>query len=498
MSEVKKNTRFTRTKSEDISIMTYSKIPPQARELEQAVLGACLIERSAYPQIMTFMSKDIFYVDAHSNIYDAMEKLFIKNEPIDLLSVTEKLRNMEKLEETGGAYYLSELTNSIAPSSNVEYHAKIIFQKYMARQVITNCNELTRDAYEDCTDPFDLVSRAQVMFSHIIDRIRKNSVRSLASIAKETIIAMRESAENPKELIGLETPLPLLNDQTDGWQAPDLIIIAAGTSEGKSTFMLQCAEFSANKGEPTAIFSMEMSFRQLCWKVFAPAVGAPVKDIRKGKLTNEQWDKLDKLYTNIIANDNLYISEEGGMDISDFRAIARGLVTDKGVTSIYVDYLQLFVARKGDLRFLNREAEVNYISKQLKATAKELNIPVIALSQLSRIKEKRFYILSDLRESGAIEQDADTVIFLWRPAYHQVEQTKDGIRYAFDDTEIIIAKYRLGEPGKILAKFDGKLSRFRDHTFMAYVEATEEEKNIISGKKIEKEPILEEDPDLPF
>lgn len=371
-------------------------------------------------------------------------------------------------------------------------------------------NDTIRDAYEDITDVFDLHAEATNKLNTIIDKIRKNSVRKLHGVAIETAIEMKHAQENPKELLGLATPLPLLNELTDGWQAPDLIIIAAGPGEGKTTFMIQCAEHTSMNGVPTALFELEMSIKQLCWKVFAPAIGSSVKDIRKGKLTEEQWDRLGEYIEKIKNNDNLYLSDQGGMDILDLKSIIRGLVIQEGVKIVVIDYLQLIKARKGGLKHFSREAEVSYVSKELKALAKELNIPIIALAQVGRIygEKGRFYVLSDLRESGAIEQDADMVMFLWRPFYHGVKVATDtGIPYTFDDTEMIIAKSRLNEPGKILAKFDGKTSQFKDCNFSPYQEATPEEMKKIRPPKQEKlsfgsphtfETPKEIDDDLPF
>lgn len=503
-----RTTRFTRNKTEDISNMLYAKIPPQAREVEEAVLGAILIEKEAFPIAAKILDMECFYVDAHAAIWNAMVTLFIGNSPIDLLTVMEELRKQGKLEEVGGPYYLSELSNKIASSANIDYHSRIIFQKYMQREMIRISNDVIRESYDDMTDPFDLLASAEQRFSQITEKIKNDTVRKSYEIAIETIVAMKNAQANPKDLVGIPTPLEKLDQLTEGWQEPDLIIIAAGTAEGKTTFMLQCAEHSAMKGFPTAIFELEMSATQMCWKLFAPIIGKTVSDIKKGNLTEEEWSKLDEYIDRIQKNDNLYISDKGGVDIVDLKTTIRSLVLDQGVKLILIDYIQLIHSKKG-IKHFNREAEISFVSKELKALAKELKVPIIALAQIKRLQgEKgRFYVMSDLRESAAIEMDADMIIFLWRPFYHGVKEAKDtGIPYSFDDTEVIIAKQRLGEPGKILSKFDGKRSQFKDYDFIAYQEPTKEEKNKMnfqkslldngsSGGVSVEEPI---DEDLPF
>lgn len=477
-----------KNKFEDISLQVHGKIPPQARELEVAVLGAILIEKEAFNAIASFIRPECFYVDAHSTIYQACTNLFVKSQPIDSLTVTEELRNNGKLEEIGGTYYLSDLTNKVASSANIVHHARIIFQKYMQRSAITISNTIINKAYEDVTDPFELLEKAQLQFSNITENLKNSKVSHIANIALMTISQMKENQGKDLVHLGLTSGLSKIDNITLGFCKPDLIIIAGGTSEGKSTLALQIAKHVSINNK-VAFFSLEMSNQQLVWKVFSSEINASVAQIRKGKLSTEQWQKLESDVYDDLVKSNFYLYDEGGLSIFDLVSICRTLKAKQGLDMIVIDYLQLLTATGADIKFGIREQEINFISKKLKALAKELNIPVIALSQLSRIEKgtKRLYKLSDLRESGAIEQDADGVMFVFRPHYHDIRDMKingEEMIFSENDTIIQFAKWRLGETGMTMLKFNKECSRFEDPSFLQ--------------EFVEQPAQLKTDEDLPF
>lgn len=465
--------------STDIS---YGMIPPQALELEDIVLGAILLEAEAINYIAGILTVDCFYSPKNKIIYQACIDLFTKNQPIDLATVVEQLKRNGILEQAGGAYEIALLTNNICSTSNIESHAKILYEKYMKRESIRLSNEIIRSAYSDTVDAFDLIDKAQIDFSRITEKIKSNKVTHISSIAFEVIKEMRENSLNNKPYLGLTSGLEKIDNITLGFCNPDLIIIAGGTGEGKSTLSLQIAQH-VSMTKTVAVFSLEMSNKQLVWKVFSSHVNASVGDIRKGKLDNNQWKKLEGDSYNRLEESKLYLYDQGGMSIFDLISICRSMKSKVGLDMIVVDYLQLLNANGGSMKFGIREQEINYISKQLKALAKELDIPVIALSQLSRIEKgaKRMYRLSDLRESGAIEQDADGVIFVFRPHYHGIDSMSIGgedMVFAEDDTIIQFAKWRLGETGITRLKFNKSSSRFEDYINCGYdVSKIRKEKN---------------------
>lgn len=459
-----------KNKFEDVSVQVYGKIPPQARELEEAVLGAILIEKDAFNSVASFLKPECFYVNTHAIIYQTCINLFVKSHPIDLMTVADELLKIGKLEEVGGAYFLSNLTNKVASSANIEYHARIVFQKYMQRAAITICNTITNKAYEDIKDPFELLEKAQIELSKITENLKNSKVAHIANVAMQTIMEMRENQNKDLIHLGLTSGLSKIDNITLGFCKPDLIIIAGGTSEGKSTLALQIAKHVSINNK-VAFFSLEMSNQQLVWKVFSSEINASVAQIRKGKLSTEQWKKLESDVYDDLVKSNFYLYDEGGLSIFDLGSICRTLKAKQGLDMIVIDYLQLLTAQGGDMKFGIREQEINYISKKLKALAKELDIPIIALSQLSRIEKgtKRLYKLSDLRESGAIEQDADGVMFVFRPHYHNIRDMNingDDMVFSEDDTIIQFAKWRLGETGMTMLKFNKECSRFEDPSML--------------------------------
>ncbi len=445
------------------------KVPPQARELEEIVLGSILTDSTAYEKIAMLLNADCFYFPENAIIYQACKTLFTKSYPIDLMTVAEELIKVGKIDDVGGILRLSDLTNLIGSTANIEYHAKILFQKYLQRQVIALSNNAINSAYNEATDPFELCEKLSLSISRLTENLKTNKISHLSEVALQTIIEMRDNATKDLTHLGLTSGLNKIDSITLGFCKPDLIIIAGGTSEGKSTLALQIAKH-VSMAQKVAFFSLEMSSRQLVWKIFSSEINASVAQIRKGKLNSEQWKKLEGEIYEEMQQSNFYLYDEGGLSIFDLISICRSLKAKQGLDMIVIDYLQLLTAHGGDMKFGIREQEINFISKKLKVLAKELDIPVIALSQLSRIEKgtKRLYKLSDLRESGAIEQDADGVMFVFRPHYHGImDMNVNGEDMVFgeDDTIIQFAKWRLGETGITMLKFNKEYSRFEDNYY---------------------------------
>ncbi|HOY41398.1 MAG TPA: replicative DNA helicase [Chitinophagales bacterium] len=461
----KRTTRFTRNKTEDISNMLYGKIPPQARELEEAVLGAILIEKDAISYVSDILKPESFYVDAHATIFRSIQNLFGKSQPIDLLTVTEELRKIAKLEEVGGAFYLSELTNKIASSANVEYHARIIIQKFIQRELIRISNDIIRDSYEDTTDVFDLLDAAEKRIYEITDKNLRNSVQGIGQLVSKSILQIDGLLNRDDGLLEDSVPSGYLelDKMTSGWKATDLVIIAARPSMGKTAFVLNLARNAAvDFNMPVAIFSLEMGAVQLAKRLISLECEIDAQKVSNGKMSDTEYailrDKVEKLSTSPI-----YINDQPAINIYELRAQCRRLQNAHGIKMVIIDYLQL-MSGGGD-KGMNREQEISSISRSLKGLAKELNIPVIALSQLNRSVETRGGDkkpqLSDLRESGSIEQDADMVMFLYRPEYYNLNEGQDGASLK-GVSEIIIAKHRNGPTGSVELRFNKNFGRFYD------------------------------------
>ncbi len=461
----KRSTRFTRNKTEDISNLLYGKIPPQARELEEAVLGAILIEKDAISYVSDILKPESFYVDAHATIFRSIQNLFGKSQPIDLLTVTEDLRKNAKLEEVGGAFYLSELTNKIASSANVEYHARIIIQKFIQRELIRISNDIIRDSYEDTTDVFDLLDMAEKRIYEITDKNLRNSVQGIGQLVSKSMLQIDGLINRDDGLLEDSVPSGYLelDKLTSGWKATDLVIIAARPSMGKTAFVLNLARNAAvDYNMPVAIFSLEMGAVQLAKRLISLECEIDAQKVANGKMSDNEYailrDKVEKL-----SSAPIYINDQPAINIYELRAQCRRLQNAHGIKMVIIDYLQL-MSGGGD-KGMNREQEISSISRSLKGLAKELNIPVIALSQLNRSVESRGGekrpMLSDLRESGSIEQDADMVMFLYRPEYYNLTEGNDGASLK-GVSEIIIAKHRNGPTGNVELRFNKHFGRFYD------------------------------------
>ena len=439
------------------------KVPPQAVDLEEVVLGAMMIDKKGVDEVIDILHPDVFYKDAHRYIYEAIFKLFESSEPVDLLTVSAQLKKDKQLEAVGGDFYLIKLTQKVASSAHIEFHARIILQKYIQRSLIQISSEIIEDAYDESSDVFDLLDSAE---SKLYEVTQGNLKRS-AETAQNLVIQAKKKIEeisNKEGLSGIPSGFDKLDLLTSGWQPSDLIIIAARPGMGKTALTLSMARNMAiNANIPVAFFSLEMSSVQLITRLISSETGLSSEKLRTGRLEKHEWEQLN-VKVKALEKAPLFIDDTPSLSIFDLRAKARRLASQHKIRLIVLDYLQLMTAG-GSQKGGNREQEISMISRNLKALAKELNVPVIALSQLSRAVETRGGskrpILSDLRESGAIEQDADIVSFIYRPEYYKIEEWDDEERTPTQgQAEFIVAKHRNGGLDNIRLKFIAQLGKF--------------------------------------
>jgi replicative DNA helicase len=428
--------------------MVYGKVPPQARDLEEAVLGAIMLEKSAFDTIIEILKPECFYVDAHQEIFKSFQSLAQKSMPIDMLTVVEELKTLGKLDEIGGPYYITKLTNAVVSTANIEAHSRIILQKFIQRELIRISGEIIGDAYEDSTDVFDLLDESETKMFNITNNYLKKNYEDIGNALAKTINRIDELRTKKEDISGVPSGFPSLDRVTYGWQPTDLIILAARPSVGKTALALNLARNAAlHPIKPTGVgvFSLEMSASQLVQRILSAESEIQLEKIARGKLEEYEYQQLHTKGIKKLELAPIFIDDTAALNIFEFRAKARRLVNKHNVGLIIIDYLQL-MSGTGD-RGANREQEISNISRNLKALAKELNIPIIALSQLSRAvetrKESKMPQLSDLRESGAIEQDADMVMFIYRPEYYETFANENG-ESTRGETHIKIAKHRNG------------------------------------------------------
>ncbi|MCK5102776.1 MAG: replicative DNA helicase, partial [Cyclobacteriaceae bacterium] len=408
------------------------KVPPQAIDLEEAVLGALMLEKDALTNVIDILKPDTFYKDNHKEIYDSIVELFNNSEPVDLLTVTNHLRKKGKLEFVGGAYYITELTSKVNSAAHIEYHARIIIEKAIKRELIRIASDVHREAYEDTVDVFALLDKTEQSLFEVSEiNIRKNYA-DMRSIMHEAIIELEKKKQQADGLTGIPTGFTALDRVTSGWQKSDMVIIAARPGMGKTAFIVSAMRNAAvDFNKPVAIFSLEMSSIQLVNRLISAEAELESDKIKKGNLQDYEWEQLIHK-TAKLSEAPIFIDDTPALTILELRAKSRKLVAQHGVELIIVDYLQLMSGEgsKSGSGPGNREQEIAAISRSLKNIAKELNIPIVALSQLSRAVEIRGGDkrpqLSDLRESGSIEQDADMVIFLYRPEYYGINADEEG------------------------------------------------------------------------
>lgn len=458
-----KKTEYTKSNYKDLT-SEYGKMPPQAVDLEEAVLGALMLEKDAFAIVGDLLKPECFYKDAHQRIFRAIHELFIKDEPVDLLTVSEKLKSSGELEQVGGYYYLSQLTSRVASAAHIEFHARIIVQKYIQRKLIGVCTELQELAYDDATDVADLVDKAQKAVFEIADGNVRKDTTEIAPIIEDAIRGIEAASKHPDGISGIPSGFTALDEVTSGWQNSDLVIIAARPAMGKTAFVLSMARnMAVIYQQPIAVFSLEMSSVQLVNRLIASETELGSEKIKNGRLTEDEWKHLhSKIKTLMTAP--ILVDDTPALSIFELRAKCRRLKQKYDIKVIIIDYLQLMTAG-ADMRG-NREQEVSMISRQLKIIAKELNVPVLALSQLNRGVELRTGdskkpMLSDLRESGAIEQDADMVLFIHRPEKYGIMTDAQGNSLK-GIADIIIAKHRNGAVGEIQLRFRSELTQFCD------------------------------------
>jgi replicative DNA helicase len=467
--------KIVRGKKEDVTIeklKNAAKQPPSAVEVEASVLGAMLIENEAVPKAIEVLKPDAFYDKKNRIIFDAMSSLYEADEPIDTVSVYEELKKSGKVDEAGGAAYLGKLTQDISSAANVDYHARIVLEKWILRQLITASLDIAHTAYEGSDDVFDLLDAAEAKIFQISEEGIKESFTSMDKAVKEAWELIE--AIHAKKISTFSVPSGFieLDELLGGFQKSDLIIIAARPSMGKTAFAMSAARnIAVDHNIPVGVFSLEMATIQLVTRLIASEVRINAHNLRTGKFKAEDGARVVR---NIhrLKKAPMYIDDTPGISILELRAKARRLKNEKNIGMIIIDYLQLI---NSSTSMESREREISTISRSLKGLAKELNIPVIALSQLNRAVETRTDkkpMLSDLRESGSIEQDADVVLFLYRPEVYGITSYQSG-DMAGEQTEgvaeVIVSKHRNGPIGEVKLKFlkdyarFENLERFRQH-----------------------------------
>ncbi|MGF1556937.1 replicative DNA helicase [Paucihalobacter sp.] len=439
------------------------KIPPQAIDLEEVVLGAMMIDKKGVDEVIDILSPEAFYKEAHQHIFEAIYKLFQDSQPVDLLTVSSQLKKDLKLDTVGGDFYLISLTQRVSSSAHIEFHARIILQKFIQRSLIKISSEIIEEAYDETKDVFDLLDNAEAKLYEVTQGNVKKSTETAQSLVIQAKKKIEEIA-NKEGLSGIPSGFDKLDKLTSGWQPSDLVIIAARPGMGKTALTLSMARnIAVNANIPVAFFSLEMSSVQLITRLISSETGLSSEKLRTGRLEKHEWEQLN-VKVKALEQAPLYIDDTPSLSIFDLRAKARRLSSQYGIKLIVVDYLQLMTAG-GSQKGGNREQEISTISRNLKALAKELELPVIALSQLSRAVETRGGskrpLLSDLRESGAIEQDADIVSFIYRPEYYKIDEWDDDERSPTEgQAEFIVAKHRNGGLDNIRMKFIGHLGKF--------------------------------------
>ena len=451
------------SKVPSISNLEHGKLPPQALELEEAVLGALMLERDAVNTVIDILQPKSFYKEAHQKVFEVIQELFQRSDPIDLLTVTNRLKQKGELDIVGGAYFISQLTNRVSSSANIEFHARIISQKYIQRELIRISSEIINDAFDETTDVFTLLDKAESnLFAVSEGNIRKN-YDTMSTLIRQALKQIESAKGQDGNVIGVPSGFTAMDRITAGWQRSDLIILAARPAMGKTSFALSLGRNAAiNFKKPIAVFSCEMSSLQLVTRLVSSESEISSEKLRSGNLADHEIEQIHAKITE-LAEAPIFIDDTPALSVFELRAKARRLKAQHNIELIIVDYLQLMTVG-GDGKG-NREQEISTISRSLKSIAKELDIPVIALSQLSRAVETRGGDrrpqLSDLRESGSIEQDADMVLFIHRPEYYGLTEDADG-NPTLGIANIIIAKHRNGSVGDVQLKFVNELAKFRD------------------------------------
>jgi len=444
------------------------KMPPNAVDFERLVIGTFLIDKKGLDHSIDLLTPEVFYDPRHQVIFSTILKLYEGNHPVDLMTIIQDLKKEEKLSQAGGDHYIIDLTMGVSSSAHIEYHVRVILEKYILRSLINVSANVIDSSYRESTDVFELLDKAEQSFFEITNGTIKKGFDTANTLVKQAIDTIK-SLKDKEGISGVPSGFRDIDKETGGWQNSDLIIIAARPAMGKTAFLLSMARnIAVGHKIPMALFSLEMASVQLITRMIASETRISSEKLRKGTLDDEEWQRL---FSNVseLENAPLYIDETPSLSIFDFRAKCRRLVMQHGVRLIMVDYLQLMTAGGGGKGTGNREQEISMISRSLKAIAKELNVPVIALSQLSRSVETRpgkRPQLSDLRESGAIEQDADIVSFIFRPEYYKItvwDNDEEGQETSTENqAELIIAKHRNGATADVRLSFLKHFAKFGD------------------------------------
>ena len=436
------------------------RLPPQSIESELAVLGCILIDPQSFSKALHFINKDSFYKKAHSTIFIAMSELFDNSESIDSITLTEKLKEKKQLEAVGGAYFITGLSSSAPTASNVEYYAKIVKEKAILRKVIETAITMGETAYDPGKNSVEILDKAESLLFDISQHSDNKNFMDLDSLLQTTLDNW--GAQRDDSYTGIRTGFIDLDDKLSGFQKSDLIILAARPSMGKTALALNLARNAAiDYGHKVGIFSLEMSNQQLAERLLTAEARVDSHLVRTGRLAKSDWKKIPAA-AGKLHESSIYIDDSPGLSVMELRAKARQLVAESAVDILFIDYIQLLSAGQ---RFESRQQEISYISRSLKALAKELQVPVVALSQLSRAPETRTDhrpVMSDLRESGAIEQDADVILFIFRKYVYSKNDEDRGLG------EVIIGKHRNGPTGLVNVTFIDKYARFENQTADQY------------------------------
>lgn len=456
-------TRKSKKTKSDEDLLLGGRIPPQAVDVERYILGAILLDKEAVAIALEEIEETHFYRDAHRRIFNAMLSLYKRNEPIDLITLAEELQKLEALEEVGGAHYLAELASMVPSAANIEHHLKIVKEKGVLRRLIHACTDILREAYDSQSEVESVLSKAQQDIFDILKDQKQRTYQSINVVLNETFAEIERLHHlDHTGIIGVPSGYVDLDNLTAGFQKGDLIILAGRPSMGKTAFGLNIARNAAVEANvPIGVFSLEMSAMQLVQRLLCAESEIDSQRLRTGRLRENEWPKLSR-FAGRLAESPIFIDDTAGLDILKLSARARRMSLEKDVGLIIVDYLQLMEAPKG---FDNRQQEISYISRSLKALAKQLDVPVIALSQLSRAVEARpdkRPMLSDLRESGAIEQDADLVMFVYREEFYVKDHTDPRFAEVENKAEIIVGKHRNGAVGTVHLTFRKQFAKFEN------------------------------------
>lgn len=468
MPPIQKNTRRKKADANVAPMVDeYGNLQPQELKMEQAVLGALMLEKEAYYQVAEILRPEKFYDHRHQLIYAAIQSLNVEEKPVDILTVTEELKRRGDIEEIGGPFYITQLSSLVASSAHIEYHARVISQKYLARQLISYAAKIQKEAFDSTTDVDKLMQAAEGSLFELSQHNIKKDYTQIDPVIASAFEMLKTAASRSDGISGISTGYHDLDKLTSGWQNSDLVILAARPAMGKTAFALSLAKnIAVDQKIPLAFFSLEMSNVQLVNRLISNVCEIPGEKLKNGQLEQYQWGQLD-VRSKQLYGSPLYIDDTPNLSVFELRTKARRLVREHGIKMIMIDYLQLMNA--SGMSYNSRQEEVSTISRSLKGLAKELNIPILALSQLNRSVENRTEggdeakrpQLSDLRESGAIEQDADMVIFIHRPEYYHLYQDQHG-RDLRGKAYIIVAKHRNGAVADVLLSFKGEYAAFKN------------------------------------